>query len=100
MQEVQKILNNPLLRLGLKTVAPELALGIDLAVMTYDAILGGSQRIPYAKHLLGLTNTIDKRLAELLEGIATTQSKHKRRDYEIRAHELLGILNEWTKITA
>jgi hypothetical protein len=32
MEEVQKVLNNPVIRQGLKVAAPELALGVELAV--------------------------------------------------------------------
>ena len=99
MKEVQNILSNPLLKQGLKLVAPEIAIGIDLVVTAYNALLGGEKRIPYAKHLLALTTVIDKRLAVLLEDLATTKSKARRRRCEIRIHELLGILNEWEKIT-
>jgi hypothetical protein len=99
MQEVQKLLSNPLIRYGLRAAAPEVAVGIELIMGTVGAIMGSKKRVPYAKHLLALTTVIDKRLAEVLEVLATTKSKHRRREYEVRAHELLGILNEWEKIT-
>ena len=91
MQEIQKLLSNPLIRHGLKVVAPELAIGIDLVSSFFSATAWE----PSVEDMLAV---IDKRLAVILEGIATTTSKRKRRRLEIRAHELLGILNEWEKI--
>jgi hypothetical protein len=37
---------------------------------------------------------IDQRLASILKDLATTRSKHYKQECEIRAHELLGILND------
>ena len=95
MQEVQKILSNPLVSAGLKIAAPEIALGVDLAVTVVGSLFGSRRRKPSATKLLA---AIDKRLAKVLEDLATTESKHYRRECEIRAHELLGVLNEWEKL--
>jgi hypothetical protein len=99
MEQVQRLLNNPLFKTGLRIAAPEVAVGVELLMSTVGAIMGSKDRVPYAKHLLALTTVIDRRLAEVLEKLATTESKYRRREYEVRAHELLGILNEWEKIT-
>ena len=95
MNEVQKVLQNPVIRAGLKIAAPEIALGVDLAVTIAGSLFGSRKRKPSAQKLLFV---IDKRLATVLEALATTTSEHYRREYEIRAHELLGILNEWEEI--
>ena len=94
MQEVQKLLSNPVFQLGLKAVAPEIAIGLDLIIAATSAFMGmGDDGVDM------LLSVIDERLAEVLKELATTKSKHRRREYEVRAHELLGILNEWEKIT-
>ena len=96
MEEVQKILQNPLVKAGLKVAAPEIALGVDLAILVVGSIFGSrKKKKPSAEKLLG---AIDKRLADILKDLALTKSKGFRQECEIRAHELLGILNEWEKI--
>jgi hypothetical protein len=84
MEEVQQIIANPIIRQGLKVVAPELALGVDLVLTIF-----GSKR----KRQPSLLPLVDKRLAFLLKEIATTKSALYRQECEIRAHELLGLLN-------
>lgn len=91
MDEVQKLLNNPVLRQGLKIVAPEIGLGVDLVV----GLFGAAKKEHSAKQLMSV---IDKELAKVLEDLATTESRHYRRECEIRAHTLLGVLMEWDKI--
>lgn len=95
MDEVQKVLNNPLVRNGLKVVAPEIGLGVDLAMTVVGGLFGSRRRKPSAQQLLAV---IDKQLAGILKDLATTESKHYRRECEIRAHALLGVLMEWDKI--
>lgn len=87
MDEVQKILKNPLVSQGLKTVAPQVALGVDIVT----AMFASQRRKPRVEDILSI---IDKRLAEVLKALATTESKHYRQECEIRAHELLGVLNK------
>lgn len=96
MEAVQKILQNPLVLNGLKMVAPEVALGVDLAMTVVSGIFGSRKRKPSAVKLLA---AIDKRLAQVIKDLATTKSKYYRRECEIRAHELLGVLNEWDKLS-
>ncbi|MCV0439710.1 MAG: hypothetical protein K5880_13875 [Hydrogenophaga sp.] len=95
MDEVQKVLQNPLVRTGLKTVAPQVALGVDLAVTVVGGLFGSRKRKPSAAKLMAV---IDKQLAKVLEDLATTESKHYRNECEIRAHTLLGVLMEWDRI--
>lgn len=94
MKEVQNILNNPLLKQSLKLVAPEVFLGLDLLTVIGSSFFSSDP--PPAKDLVAI---IDKRLAAILKDLATTRSVLDRRRCEVRAHELLGILNEWEKIT-
>jgi hypothetical protein len=95
MEEVQKVLNNPVIRQGLKVAAPELALGVELAVGFVTTLFGRRKRRLSVKKLAGV---VDQRLAKILTDIATTKSKHHKQECEIRAHELLGILNTWEKL--
>lgn len=92
MYELEKILRNPILRTGLKAVAPEVALGVNLIMAIRGTVL---ERDPSIADLL---QVIDRNLAETLEILATTESAHVRKEHEIRAHTLLDILNEWSKI--
>jgi hypothetical protein len=89
LNEVKKILSNPIVKTGLRVVAPELVIGVDLALSVADGLFKSK---PSTETLVSV---VDKRLAEMLSEIATTESKHYRRECEIRAHELLFILNEW-----
>ncbi len=92
MDEVKKILSNPILRTGLKMAAPEVALGIDLAMLLFGSL--GARKPSIA----ALLRVIDQRLAVILKELAETESRLRRSELEIRAHELLGLLNEWDKI--
>lgn len=96
MRAVRDILNDPVLRHSLKIVAPELTLGVELAVALVDKFLENRKKSQSAK---ALVNLIDNRLAKVLRDLATSDSVHYRRECEIRAHELLGILNAWDKMT-
>lgn len=93
MKEVQNILNNPLLKQSLRLVAPEVFLGLELLTAIGSNLF---TRTPSVEELVAV---IDKRLAVILQDLATTKSQSRRRQCEVRAHELLGILNEWEKIT-
>ena len=91
MEEVKAILNNPIIKNGLRIAAPEIALGVEIISGLFS-----SKRTTSAEQLLAV---IDKELARVLETLATTESKNHRRECEIRAHTILGLLNEWEKIT-
>ncbi len=88
MEAVTQVLNNPIIRTGLKVVAPEIAVAVEVAMLFLKK---RKKRASIEK----LLEAIDKRLAKTLETLATTESKGLRRECEIRAHELLGVLNEW-----
>jgi len=94
MDAVTKILSNPVLRQSLKILVPQVALGVDLAVTLVGAYLKTRKRKASIEKLL---KAIDTRLAVVLERLATTESKGVRQECEVRAHELLGVLNEWHK---
>lgn len=94
MDAVTRILSNPAVRKGLLVAAPEIALAVDLAVTIVKAFLKTRKRKSSVKKLL---EAVDARLAVVLEELATTESKGMRKECEIRAHELLGVLNEWHK---
>ncbi len=89
MDEVNKILSNPIVSGGLKIVAPQIALGIELIRSLFS-----SSSKPSLKQLL---SAIDSQLASLLKELATTKSKFRRQELEIRIHTILSILNEWDK---
>lgn len=91
MDEVKKLLQDPLILQGLRIVAPEIAIGIDLV----SSVFGISRRRRSAEQVLAI---VDKRLAEALRELATTKSKFRRNECEIRAHELLGVLNDWQRV--
>jgi len=95
LNNVQSVLNNPIVRQGLMIAAPEIALGIDLVVTITKGLFGSRKHSPSALELITI---IDKRLAELLQQLATTKSRIMRSELEIRVHELLGILNSISKI--
>ena len=93
MQQVQNLLNNPVFKLTLKAIAPEIAIGLDLIVKTIGDIMGSYDPLD------ALLSVIDERLAEVLQELSSTRSEFHRRNLEVRAHELLGILNEWEQVT-
>lgn len=94
MDEVAKILSSPAVRAGLKVVAPEIGLGVDLAITIVKGLFG-SGRKPKAESLVAV---LDKQLAGLLKELATTKSKLRQQELEIRIHALLGIILEWDKL--
>ena len=94
MEEVTKILRNPLVRSALGIAAPEVAIGVELIVGVADSLFGSNE--PRAQELLAI---IDRRLADVLRQLAEVRTKTHRHELEVRAHTMLGILNEWGKIT-
>lgn len=96
MDAVKNVMSNPVVKQGLKIVAPELVLGVNLAVDLVGPLFRKKKKTPSATKLLAV---IDKELAKVLETLGTTQSRGRQRECEIRAHTLLGVLNEWEKIT-
>jgi len=94
MDEIQKLLNNPVIKNGLRIASPEIALGVEILSAVGSGLFQG-KKTPKATELLAV---IDKRLAKVLNDLATTESRYYRRECETRAHELLGILNEWEKL--
>jgi hypothetical protein len=92
LNEVNNILSNPLVSQGLKLAAPEIMLGVQLL-----GNVGGIFKKKNSK-IQGMIGAVDKRLAENLETLATTQSDALKAECEIRCHELLGILNLWSKL--
>lgn len=95
MDEVTKLLNNPTIKAGLRVFAPEISLGLDLAVTVISSLFGRGQRKPKVEHLYA---AVDRELAKVIKELATTKSKPYRQELEIRAHTLLGIIFEWEKI--
>lgn len=93
MEAVNAVLKNPLIKNGLAIAAPEIAIGVELVSGIFGGLLGSNKRS--AEQLLAV---IDQELANVLKDLATTKSKHFRRECEIRAHTLLGILMEWDKV--
>lgn len=89
LSNVQQVLSNPVLRQGLKIVAPEVSIALEII----DSLFIESP--PLASDVLKI---IDLRLADLLKQLATKQSDLLRNELEIRIHELLGVLNAWNKI--
>jgi len=95
LKNVEAVLGNPVVSMGLKMVAPQLAVGVDLLMSAVDGLFSSRRA---SKKLKNLSQAVDGRLAHLLEEIATTKSKHYRRECEIRAHEILHMLHEWEQI--
>lgn len=89
LSNVQDVLSNPVIRQGLKIVAPEIAIALEIV----QGLFG--KKKPQASDVLKI---IDARLADLIRQLATTKSRLLRNELEIRIHELLGILNSWNKI--
>jgi hypothetical protein len=89
MEKVTKILTNPAIKAGLKIAAPELVLGLDLVVSTFS--------FKKKRRVKKIVRILDKHLAAAIETIATTDSSSLRKEYEIRAHEILSIFNEWNQ---
>lgn len=89
MDEVIELLNNPLIKSGLMTVAPELG-----AAVTFlsDIVLPNDNS--------EIVKIIDNRLAVVLKYLATAKSNHLIEEYEIRAHELLHLLFTWEKTSS
>lgn len=94
MDEVAKILSSPAVRAGLKVVAPEIGLGLDLA-MTIVHGLFRARRKPKIEDLLA---AMDKQLASLIAELAVTKSRFRQQELEIRIHTLLGVILEWDKL--
>jgi len=90
VEEVTKLLSNPTIKAGLKVIAPEIGLALDIA-----AALFGASRKPKAEQLYAV---VDCELAKILKELATTKSRARRKELEIRAHTILGIILEWDKI--
>lgn len=90
MNEVSRLLANPAIKAGLKLAAPEVSLGLDIV-----AAIFGATRKPKVEQLYAV---VDRELANVLKSLATTKSKVRRRELEIRAHTILGIILEWDKI--
>ena len=93
MEEVRKILQNPIVRNGLRIVAPEIGVGIDLVLLVADVLFASNE--PGVQQLLAV---IDRQLAGILEQLVEVRTEAQKQELEIRAHTLLGILNDWGKI--
>ncbi len=89
MEELNKILANPIVSTSLKAVAPE----IGLAIAVVQSIFGARHK-PKLENLLSI---IDKQLAAMIKELATTKSRPRQQELEIRIHTLLGIIIEWDK---
>ena len=89
MDAVTDILSNPVLRAGLGS---NMAIGLEVATLIYSKIAMQSAN-------RGLLSLIDRELAYWAREYSTTQSVVYKRELEIRIHTILGILNEWEKVT-
>ena len=89
MDAVTNILSNPALRAGLGN---SMSIGLEVATILYSKIAMevSNQR---------LLSLIDRELAYWAKEYSTTKSVVYKRELEIRIHTILGILNEWEKIT-
>jgi hypothetical protein len=94
VEKVTDILNDPIVRAGLAVASPEVALGIELVLGVTEALFG--PKPPTVSMLLAV---IDKQLADLLSELATNPSHLRKKELEIRTHELLRLLNNWGKIS-
>lgn len=95
VEKVTEVLNNPAVKMGLKMVAPEVAIFADMIVPAVG-LMFGRRRKPKADKLVAV---IDEQLADILQDLATTESRARQRELEIRAHTLLGILVKWNDRT-
>ena len=96
MLKIEGVLNDPVVRQGLTIAAPEVVLIADVAMAVIGGLFGSRKKKPTAEMVLHI---IDTRLAEILHSLSNSPSPALKRELETRAHELLGILNEWEKIT-
>ena len=88
LSNVQAVLNNPLVKQGIRVASPEVALGLEIIEGLFAKPMREASEV---------LKVIDKRLAELLKQLAESKSKLAIRELEVRIHELLEILNEWSK---
>ena len=89
---VQKTLANPVVQQGLRLLAPE------ISIMT--GVIGGligAFKTKQDHTAAEVLNLMDARLAQLLELISKEKNSLLRKEYEIRLHEILGILTSWQK---
>lgn len=89
MDAVTTAISNPLIRASL---GPQALAGLELANVLYGTIIA-----KYNSHQL--VNVIDAQLASYARELSTAKSRVLQRELEIRIHTLLGVLNEWEKIT-
>jgi hypothetical protein len=94
VDEVAKILSSPAIKAGLKVVAPEIGLGLDLAVTIVSGIFKARHK-PKIEELLAV---MDRQLAKLIGELAVTKSRPRQQELEVRIHALLGVILEWDKL--
>jgi L-cysteine desulfidase len=95
LARVDAVLSNPVIRTGLKVAAPEVALAVD----ALRALTGGlfSKRQHAASEVIGV---MDQRLAVYIQELAKKEtSKSRKKELEVRIHELLGVLDAWDKVS-
>lgn len=95
MNKLKKVLDNPLVKAGIKTLAPEAAMIVGLA----DTLTQGLFVAKKKPHVARLLEIIEDEIAIAVEKLATTKSQHERDEYQVRAHALLGVLMKWEKIS-
>jgi hypothetical protein len=94
LDKVTALLNNPVIKQGLKLTAPQISTGIELLTLG-GALFSTGRRGPSASDLM---SDVDTELARQIEILAdSTISAPRRRNTEVRVHTLLGLLNTWSK---
>jgi len=93
LKNVEAVLADPVVKAALNTVAPGIAVGIQVVGAVVDGLFRGWGS-PSAKEVV---KVMDQQLAEYIKELSSTQSKVYRRELEIRIHTILGVLNEWDK---
>ena len=91
MDQVQKVLQNPAVKAGLRVASPQVAIFVEMIVPAVSFIFN-KRRKPKIDTLL---NVIDEQLAETIDELSSTDSRVLRRQLEIKAHTLLEILVKW-----
>lgn len=92
---VDAVLGNPAVRAGLRIASPEAALAVDVVRALASGLI--QKRGHAASEVVAV---IDQRFAGYIRDLTQKGiSEPRKRELEIRIHELLGVLDAWDKVS-
>lgn len=92
---IDSVLGNPLVRAGLRTVSPEAALAVDAIRLLAGGLI--RKRGHAASEVIAV---MDQRFAGYIKELTKENtSAPRKRELEVRIHELLGVLDAWDKVS-